>query len=142
MIETVQAHWDKIFWVLFVVAVLAFGAMTSGLVGFQILAGFVIISIGAAKISQEMLSKKTMSYHGDLYDKFYELSRQLERTVDITMGMKGKSERRFYSSDRKRIETDMKLENNFRLLAKKIIDIENKLSKMTKEMQKKNLQRK
>ena len=36
----------------------------------------------------------------------------------------------------------MKLENNFRLLAKKIIDIENKLSKMTKEMQKKNLQRK
>jgi len=133
MLQKLIPHWNKLFWAVFVASVLIYLAVAGNGSSFQILAGFFIIVMGAAKISEEILYKKTMRYHNDLYSKFYDLSRQLEKTVDLTLGIQSKSDSRFFVVDKKRIETDVKIEDNYRSLAKKLIEVENKLNKLTRK---------
>ncbi|NIO23061.1 MAG: hypothetical protein GTN38_03490 [Candidatus Aenigmarchaeota archaeon] len=132
-------HWDKIFWVLF--AVIALSLLTGVIAAampFESFAIFlaIVVIIGAGKLSEELTNTKVVGYQDDIYKKLSSISQQLENTFEIATKHKRTTDYRVHKLDKKRIDTDIKLEKKYRELVSKIIEIENKVNKLSKEMNK------
>jgi hypothetical protein len=132
-------HWDKVFWVLF--AVIAISLVTGIIAAaipfesFLVLLVLVVI-VGAGKLSEELSDLKVIGYQDDIYKKLSSISQQLEHTFDLASKHKRSTEYRVQKLDSRRIDTDIKLEKKYRELISKIIEIENKVNRLTKEMNK------
>ncbi|NIO19409.1 MAG: hypothetical protein GTN76_01335 [Candidatus Aenigmarchaeota archaeon] len=132
-------HWDKIFWVLF--AVIAF-SLVSGIataaITFEtfVVLLLVVVIIGAGKLSEELTNVKVVGYQDDIYKKLNSISQQLEHTFELASKHKNRTEYRVQRLDKRRIDTDIKLEKRYREVASKIIEIENKVNKLSNAMKK------
>jgi DNA anti-recombination protein RmuC len=133
-------HWDKVFWVFFLimVCVVAFGGF-SGLISFEffILLGILLIVIGAGKLAEEISKHKIMGYQNDIYKKIYQLSQHLEKTFNVATMNKEKTEFRLQKLDQKRSEFEKRMEKRYREIAKKVIELENKINKLAKKIENK-----
>jgi len=133
-------YWDMIFWTFFTLMgiTVAFGGLTGLLpLEFIVLLGAFIVIIGAGKLAEEITKRKIMGYQDDLYRKMHQISQHLEKTFDIASMNKDKTEFRIHKLDQKRGEIEKQMNKNYRELAKKIIELENRMNKLTKAMEKK-----
>jgi len=132
-------HWNKIFWLLFAVVSswLIVSILTSS-ISFELFAllGFLVIVVGAGKLSDELTDMKIIGYQEDIYKKLTSISQQLEKTFDLASRHKSRTEYRVHKLEKRRIDTDIKLEKRYRELVSKIIEIENKVNKLSKVMKK------
>jgi O-6-methylguanine DNA methyltransferase len=128
-------HWDKIFWVVFVVMGLA---VTAGwavdLVSFEffVLLGLFIVIIGAGKLAEEISKHNLMNYQDDMYRKLHQISNHLERTFNLAESYKTKTEFRLHKLEQRRKEMEIKTERNYSNLARKIIEMENRTNRISK----------
>jgi hypothetical protein len=132
-------HWDKIFWTFF--ALIGLTVAIGGFAGlmpaeFLMLLGAFIIIIGAGKLAEEITKRKLMGYQDDIYRKMHQISQHLEKTFDIASMNKDKTEFRIQKLDQKRGEMEKQMNKNYRELARKIIELENRMNKLTKAMEK------
>jgi hypothetical protein len=132
-------HWDKIFWILFAVISIS---LVTGIIAaaipfesFLVLLVLVVI-VGAGKLSEEMSNLKVIGYQDDIYKKLSSISQQLEHTFDLASRHKRSTEYRVHKLDSRRIDTDIKLEKKYRELVSKLIEVENKVNKLKREMKK------
>jgi ribulose kinase len=141
-------HWDKVFWVFFLVmalSVVAGGAI--GIVSFEyaVLLGVLIIITGAGKLASEISHRKLLGYQNDTYKKMHQMSQHLEKTFSLASMNKEKNEFRIQKLDEKRKNLDRKVdrnyrellknsEKNYRDLARKIIELENRANRMAKAL--------
>lgn len=132
-------HWDKIFWIMFAVVALSMvagSAMAAVRFEFFVILGLITVIIGAGKLSEELTNNRVIEYQDDIYKKMSSVSQQLEKTFDLASKHKNRTEYRVQKLDKRRIDTDIKLEKRYRELASKIIEIENKVNKLSKAMNK------
>ncbi len=127
-------HWGKAFWIIFIVtAVFLVGMMTFfNFFPFDIIFALVVIVLGVGKLSEEYRNRKIMTYQDDLYRKVHDISQQLEHTFDLTSKNMVKYDHRFFKIFKLRDEYGNKLDKFQRDLVKKMINIENKLNRVTK----------
>ncbi|MEM5871598.1 MAG: hypothetical protein QW051_01860 [Candidatus Aenigmatarchaeota archaeon] len=135
-------HWDKIFWVFFALMCITVSIGTlSGFISLEFFAilGILLIIIGAGKLAEEISKHKLLVYQDDIYRKLHQLSQHLEKTFNIASMNKDKTEFRIQKLDQKRSELEKEMKKNYRDLARKIIELENKVNKLAKAIEKKGL---
>ena len=128
-------HWDKVFWLFFILMCLAIAA--GGVMGLISLEFFVVLGIfmvimGAGKLASEITHRKVMNYQDDIYKKLHQMTQHLEKTFELASMNKEKTEFRIGKMHQSRKEMDKKIDRNYRELAKKIIDTENRINKLYK----------
>jgi Sec-independent protein translocase protein TatA len=132
-------HWDKIFWILFAVMSLSLlTGIATATISFEFFIVFllIIVIIGAGKLSEELTNMRVVGYQDDIYKKLNSISQQLEQTFDLASKHKRSTEYRVQKLDKRRIDVDIKLEKKYRELVSKIIEIENKVNKLSNELKK------
>lgn len=133
--------WNKFFWLLFLVIgiVIISGAVLGLLSMVEVLVAFIVIAIGAEKLGEEISDKRLQEEQEKINRDLIFISKWLENNNMFTRQMKDKHETRLFNLDKKRAETDEKHEFSYRELAKKIFEIENRMNKLTHEMEKKGI---
>jgi hypothetical protein len=126
-------QWNRAFWILFIItAALVVAAMIVRILYLDIMLGFLVVSIGIIKLSEEFSSREITHSHDDIRDNIRYLSHQVDASHLFSRRVKEKHEHRFLKLDNKRNDIDEKIENNYDSLAKKIIQNENRLNDVTK----------
>ncbi len=128
-------HWDKIFWAAFtVMCIIALAGAAGNFIPFEffLVLGLFMVIIGAGKLAEEISKYKLMNYQDDLYRKLHQLSQHLEKTFTLADSYKTKTEFRLHKLDLKRKEMENEIERRYRNLARKIIELENRVSRISK----------
>jgi len=128
-------NWDKVFWMLFVL--LQFAIIVTNIwfynpVGFIV--GLVLIVAGFAKLGSDIAHKKVRQDVLENKDSIKKMTNWLNRQYELTKGIKEIHERRFHRMDKKRMELEEDFEKSLREIAGKMIDIENRLSLISRAL--------
>lgn len=128
-------HWDKIFWVVFLVmgiSIIAGEAFAFISFEFFLILGIFMIIIGAGKLAEEISKNRIINYQDDIYRKIHQISSHLERTFNLADSYRIKTEYRLHKLDMKREEAERKIEGSYRDLARKIIEMENRVNRVSR----------
>ena len=128
-------YWDKVFWIMFILmgVSIVLGAIESYIsLEYTAILGFFMVIIGAGKLGNEIRNQRMANYQDDIYRKLHQVSQHLETTFNIADSYKAKTEFRLNKMDTRRKELEYGLENNYRYVARKVIELENKLNKKAK----------
>ncbi len=128
-------HWDKIFWLFFLLmAVTVVTAGAAGVIPFEysVLLGVFMVIMGSGKLASEISHRRILNYQNDTYKKIHQMSQHLEKTFSLASMNKERTEFRIHKLDQKRKESEIRLNRSYRELARKVIDLENRLNKTNK----------
>lgn len=129
-------QWDKVFWALFIVigAIIVIGTLGNVFI-FDILLGVAVIIIGTQKLAEDIKTIKINNEQEKINENINNISHWLNSSYNYTKNIRDRSEYRFYHMNNKRIKTDEKIggmERDMEILAKKMIDLENKLNEISR----------
>ncbi|UCC91454.1 MAG: methylated-DNA--[protein]-cysteine S-methyltransferase [Candidatus Aenigmatarchaeota archaeon] len=130
-------HWDKVFWVVFVVmGIFVVAGEAIALISFEffLVLGLFMVIIGAGKLAEEISKNRLVNYQDDLYRKIHQISQHLERTFNLADSYKNKTEFRLHKLDQRRKMIEINTEKKYRDLARKIIELENRVNRVSKIM--------
>ncbi len=141
-------HWDKVFWIFFLI--MAIAIVAGGVAGFisleyVALLGISMFIIGAGKLASEISHRRLLNYQDDIYQKIHQLSQHMEKTFNIASMNKERTEFRFSKLDEKRKDVEKRMDRNcrdmtksadknYRELARKIIELENRMNRMSRAL--------
>lgn len=130
--------WNKLFWTLFIVigAILIIGSIIGIFTLVEVLIAFIVIAIGAEKLGEEISDKRLQEEQGRINRDLMFVSRWLENNNVFTRQMKDRHEMRFFNMDQKRAETEKSQESSYRDMARKLIDLENRVNQLSKAVEK------
>lgn len=137
----IGSHRNKIFWALFIIL----GSfMISGIMinvfYVDILLGLFLVIIGLYKLGDEFITDKLGHEQKRIMDDMDSVLEWLNHSYDFTKSLQSRHENRIHKLDNKRADMDKRIESNYRDLVRKIIEVENKLNKTSREVQReKNL---
>jgi O-6-methylguanine DNA methyltransferase len=132
------SHWSKIFWTLFVIAVISLVASKiAGIIPLDtlILLGLLMVIVGAGKLSEELTSKRVMGHQSDVYQSLHNISQQLSSMFKLVDTYRVKTDHRLFQISRRRKDSEKRFEEKYRDVVKKIIEIENKVNRLSKIME-------
>lgn len=125
--------YDKIFWVLFVIleaAIVIGNAWNYTPMG--VLIGFLVLAIGFARFGDYMVHKEreeAMKKHNGAIER---MKTWLNNQYQLTQGIKELHDYRLHNMEKRKIDLDEKIEKNYRELAGKIMDIENRVNMVSR----------
>lgn len=122
-------NWDKTFWMLFVlleVAIILGNVWLFTPVG--VIVGFVLMAIALARFGDYLLHKENKHKMNKNEETVERMKGWLNNQYQLTQGIKDLHDYRFHKIERKKIEIDEKIDKNYRDIAGKIIDLENRLN--------------
>ncbi len=127
-------HYNRVFWIFFIAAAGLFVALTA--TGFKdvfaldMILGLVIIFAGVHRLGQEHLNRRLRRAQKESERTVSELLQWAHKSYDYTRGFKESHETRLFSLDSKRAKHEKKTEEQYRDTVRKIVELENKLSKL------------
>lgn len=126
-------RYDKIFWVLFVMleAAIVIGNVWN-YTPMGAIIGFLVLAIGFARFGDYMVHKEreeAMKKHNSAIEK---MKAWLNNQYQLTQGIKELHDYRLHNMEKRKIDLDEKIEKNYRELAGKIMDIENRVNLVSK----------
>jgi hypothetical protein len=130
-----MAHWNKAFWLLFIVmGALVVSGLIVRVLYLDIVLGIFVIAIGVLKLGEEMSSKEIVNRHGDINDNIRYLSHQMDAGNLFARRVKERHEHRFLKLDNRRTDIENIIDEKYDSVAKKVIQLENKLNDVTKAL--------
>jgi len=132
---TLGMHRNKVFWLLFIIlgAVLVSGIMTS-VFYIDILMGLFLVIIGIYKLGEEFITDNIKREQERVSEDIDNVMEWLSHSYEFTKRMKDTHENRLHHLDNKRADMDRRIEKNYREIVRKIIEVENRLNKTSKEL--------
>lgn len=124
-------HWNRIFWAFFIFIgfVIVFGTLLR-VAYIEILLGLIVIILGVQKLGEE-------THSNDVKDNQDKINRSMDyiihwanSTYDYIKNMRNRHEYRLYHLDRKYADMEQKIENNYRGLVRKLVEIENRMNEL------------
>jgi flagellar hook assembly protein FlgD len=88
--------------------------------------------MGISKLGEEMVSKSINRRQEEINRHLNDVSKWLENNYDYVMKMRDSHEKSISSIGDDHVKFDMKIERSYRELASKILDVENRLSRIEK----------
>ncbi len=135
-LEWYTFHYNKFFWLIFLAAGITFIA---GLIWsialvfyFQVLLGAVIITGGIHRLGEELNSRSMRRVQARIDRDIDEIIQWMTKSHDYTLSFKNRHENRFMRLDKKRAELESKFDSHADGMAKKMIDVENKVNRTLK----------
>lgn len=131
----VMNKWDKIFWMLFVllqISIILGNLWFYSPIG--VILGFVVIVAGFAKVGDYVFHKKMKQEVLENKETMKKMTNWLNRQYELTQGIKDIHERRLHKLDRKRTDLEENVERRYTMLTGKMIDIENRLSLVSRAL--------
>lgn len=137
--NSVMNNLNKVFWVLFIVigAFIIVGAL--GIIFVDILIGLAVIVIGIHKLEEEFKSKRIFREQEKTNNDIHSISRWMESSDVLTQSMKTRNENRFFHIDNKRAALERELEEKYRDLARKTLELDNKFNEISRAFVKKEV---
>jgi hypothetical protein len=133
-------HYNKIFWILFVIAGITYiTAQVFALIditNLDLVLGLILIVVGLHRIGTEYTQRTIKRIQDDTNRSVNELLQWAEKSYDYTRGFKDRHELRIHRLDVKRAELEEKVEEQFRDAVKKVLEIENRVNKVLKPLEK------
>jgi hypothetical protein len=128
-----EGFFNKIFWVFFVVMgfLIVFG-LSARAYFIDILLGIMLIALGINKLEAEMKHGKAEGSIRDMESRVRNMDSMVNDTHSMLRGTRSTHELRLHKLDNKRAEQDVKIEQNYRDLVRKIFDLENKMNVIAK----------
>jgi hypothetical protein len=128
-------HWNKAFWLLFVVigAIVVAGLIVR-ILYLDLLLGFLVISIGLLKLGEELSSQEIKDKHSDINDNIRYLSHQVDAGNQFARRVKERHEHRFLRLDNRRTDIESIIDDKYDSLAKKFIQLENRANDIAKAL--------
>lgn len=117
------------FWLLFIVigfAVMVAAMLSASYLG--ILLAIAVVMIGIGKLEQDFIKKKLEREQKNINDELFQISQGLEHSYTTSSKIKDRIDYRIYHLDKKRADIERKMELNYRNMAAKIINLENKIA--------------
>ncbi len=128
-------RWDRAFWMMFV---LLEAAIIIGNVWFYhpigIIMGFIVIVAGFAKVGDHVFHKDMRSKVLENKETMKKMTNWLNRQYELTQGLKTLHDSRIHKLDGKRTDLEDHVDRKYRELAGKIIDMENRLSLVSRAL--------
>jgi hypothetical protein len=129
-------HYNRLFWLFFVIAGALFvSSVFLGVLGelyIEIVLGFLLVVVGIHRTGEEFLNMRVKESQDASIRTINELLQWAEKSYDYTRAFKEKHEKRLFHLDERRADLENKLDEQFRLAVKKIIDLENRMNKGTR----------
>ena len=124
-------HWNRIFWAFFVFIglVIVFGTLFKALY-IEILLGLVVIIVGIHKLGEERSSNNIEETQTKLNRSVDYIAHWMNSMYDFSKNLKNKHEYRLYHLDKKRADMDKKIEDNYRDLVRKVVNLENRMNEL------------
>jgi uncharacterized membrane protein len=126
-------HYNRLFWLFFVIAGALFvSSVFLGALGelyIEIILGFLLAVVGIHRTGEEFLNKRVRETQDASIRTINELLQWAEKSYDYTRAFKERHEKRLFHLDERRADLENKLESQFRLAVKKIIDLENRMNR-------------
>lgn len=139
VIEAYTRHYNKLFWLFFVIASAIFIysiILTTLSFGYLDMAiGVILVVIGIHRIGEEFSMRRMKDTQNDTARYVNELLQWAEKSYDYTRAFKEKHEKRLFHLDKRRIALEEQSEEQFRAAVKKVIELENKLSRLTRAIE-------
>ena len=139
VIEAYTRHYNKLFWLFFVIASAIFICsimFTTPTYGYlDIVAGVILVVIGIHRIGEEFSMRRFRDTQDEISRYVNELLQWAQKSYDYTRSFKEKHEKRLFHLDQRRIALEEQSEEQFRAAVKKVIELENKLSKLTRAIE-------
>jgi hypothetical protein len=127
--------WDRIFWMLFVLLEIA---VILGSVWFYspalFIVGFVIIVAGFSKVGEHVRHQDTRHELLKNREKMEKMTNWLNSQYELTQGIKNLHDHRLHKMDMKRADIEGTIDKKYTELAGKMIDIENRLSLVSRAL--------
>jgi predicted HTH transcriptional regulator len=126
-------HWNRTFWAFFVLLgiLITIGIFIDAFLLYVFL-GMVVISMGIMKLGEELSNEKIKDEHRRLRETMDYVTQWMNSNQDFVSAVKDKTDYRFYHVNRRKNDLEQKIEDNYRSVVKKIIDLENKLSELAR----------
>ncbi|MBN1896879.1 MAG: hypothetical protein JW789_04115 [Candidatus Aenigmarchaeota archaeon] len=127
--------WDKTFWMMFV---LLETVIIAGNIWFftpvGVIVGFVLIAIALARFGDYLLHKENKHRIKKSEDSVEKMKGWLNNQYQLTQGIKDLHDYRFHKMEKKKIILDEKIDRNYRDIAGKLIDLENRLNMVSRAL--------
>jgi len=135
-LEWYTFHYNKFFWLLFLAAGITFiigsiWAITL-VFYFQVLIGAIIVTAGIHRLGEELNSRSLRRVQARLDRDIDEIIQWMTKSYDYTVTFKNRHENRFVRHDKKRSDLENRFESHSDGIAKKMIEMENKVNKTLK----------
>ena len=128
-----MTHWNRLFWLLFVLmGLLVITASFMRVLFLELMLGFLVIAMGLLKMSEELASREIVTRHGSINESIRYLTHQIDSNSMLTNRLKERHEHRLLHLDTKRADIEKSIEEKYDSLAKKLIQQENKLNDAAK----------
>jgi ABC-type transport system involved in cytochrome bd biosynthesis fused ATPase/permease subunit len=130
--DDVSGHGNSVFWLLFIVLVLfaVFGVIFN-LFLIDILIGLVVVLIGIQKLIEERHKNEMERKQNSANDTLKHISQWLDASHEFMSTMKNTHEGKLSELEKKKTDVDETIENNYRDVVKKVIELENKFNELT-----------
>lgn len=128
-----KVKWNQVFWGLFIIAaaIMVVGFFAN-VIYVDIMLGLIVVGMGLSMIAFEITSRKLRKDQYRISEALDFVAQWLENSHNYNKAMHRKSDIRFHNYDKKHADIETKIEDNYRSLARKIIEVENKLNMITK----------
>lgn len=131
-LEWYTFHYNKFFWLIFLAAGMTFIAgifwPISAIFYFQVLVGAIIIIAGVHRIGEELNSRSLRRVQARLDRDIDEIIQWMTKSYDYTVTFKNRHENRIHSLDKKRADLEKRFDSHTEGVAKKMIEVENKVN--------------
>ncbi|MEM5797789.1 MAG: hypothetical protein QXP39_02200 [Candidatus Aenigmatarchaeota archaeon] len=123
---------EKIFWSIFIIAgALVIFAANGHPVLMYLALGFTFIALGLHRLGEEIAKRRI---NKDFDRLLLAVDQRVGQAEDMHDRLRLQQNYRFFHLDRKRASIEQRIETEFRLLARKIIELENRLNEMKKDL--------
>lgn len=128
----VFGYGNSVFWLFFIaLGILAIFGVIFNVFLIDILLGLIVILIGIQKLVEEHHKKELEGKQNSANDALQHISQWLNASHEFMSTMKKTHEGKLSELEKKKADVDEKIENNYRDLVKKIIELENKFNELT-----------
>lgn len=135
LFEALELHQEKLFWTLFVIiGALLITGILAGVALLEIPTGLMLIILGVNRLAEELDIRKSRRNHDNLHANIQNIRHLVHTTHATVKNLKTRHEARFQNINQRRILTDRKVEQNYRDLVRKILEIENDLTDMKRAL--------
>jgi len=135
LLYTIGGHRNKMFWLLFIIiGAVLISEIVMNIFFIDILLGLFLVIIGLYKLGEEYITGNLKNEQDRVSEDMNNVMEWLSHSYEFTKKLRDRHENRLHHLDGKRADMDKKIEKNYRELVRKIIGVENKLNKTSREL--------
>jgi len=124
---------DKIFWAIFIIVGIAIALSTSiSIPILDVLLGLAVVLIGVQKLVEDYRNKEVSEEQKRMKESLDSISKWVRESNDFAGTIKTATESQFSDFSKAHDVISQKIEMNYRELARKILEIENRLNEISR----------